>query len=83
MNSNLLTNSSCKVEIENLGVSLPDGDRRLTTRDAASILGVQPHALDVWRCTKRYPLSYYRVGRRIYYRLSDVLNFLEVCRQEG
>lgn len=66
-----------------IGHPLPDGDRRLNTREAASILGVQPHALDVWRCNKRYTLAYYRVGRRIYYRLSDVLQFLESLKCES
>jgi len=65
------------------GVLLPDGDRRLTTEQAALILGVQPNSLALWRCVKRHSLPYYRVGRRVYYRLSDVLAFMETCRREG
>ncbi|MBF6986756.1 helix-turn-helix domain-containing protein [Cupriavidus sp. IK-TO18] len=65
-----------------IGTPLPGGDRRLTTQEAAEILGIKPHALDVWRCTDRYSLPYYRIGRRIYYKLSDVMSFLERCRRE-
>ena len=44
--------------------------------DAAAFLGVTPGTLDVWRCTRRYPLAYVRVGRKIMYRISDLEAFL-------
>lgn len=53
---------------------------------AAKILQVKPHTLTNWRCTKRYPIPYYKIGRRnIRYRVSDLLAFLErnrVCSGE-
>jgi excisionase family DNA binding protein len=49
----------------------------LTTKQVAVILGVSPGSLNVWRATKRYPLSYVKVGRAVRYRESDVRAFLQ------
>ena len=43
---------------------------------AAAYLGIKPHTLAVWACTKRYGLSYVRVGRRVYYRQSTLDGWL-------
>lgn len=43
----------------------------------AEILGVDVKTLAVWRCTKRYPLSWVRVGRNIMYKPDDVQAFIE------
>ena len=55
---------------DRLGVStsLPP----LTPRQAASELGVSPATLAVWRCHKRYPLRYIKVGSKVRYRLTDI-----------
>jgi excisionase family DNA binding protein len=49
----------------------------LTPQEAAAELGVSPGTLSIWRCAKRYPLKYIRVGSRIRYRLRDIEQFLE------
>lgn len=49
----------------------------LTPEQAADYLGVSPGTLGVWRSTKRYPLRYVRVGRRVMYRPEDVEAFVE------
>lgn len=49
----------------------------LTEAQAAELLGIRPQTLSVWRSTKRYPLPYIRVGRRIRYRRSACDAFLE------
>lgn len=46
------------------------------TRQAAQILCVSPHTLDVWRATNRYPLPFVRIGRKIRYRMSDLCTFV-------
>jgi len=38
----------------------------------ADRLGVSTTTLSTWRCTKRYPLSYVKVGRLVRYRLADL-----------
>lgn len=44
---------------------------------AAAILGVDVKTLAVWRCTKRYPLPWVRVGRNVMYKPEDVQAFIE------
>ena len=55
---------------------------RVEPAKAADILGVSKGTLEVWRCTGRYDLPYYKVGRRVFYRLADISSFLESRRQE-
>lgn len=43
---------------------------------AAAYLGVETSTLAVWRCTKRYPLPFIKVGRLVYYRKSALDIFL-------
>ncbi len=44
----------------------------LTPWDVAERLGVSTATLATWRCTKRYPLTYVKVGRLVRYRAADV-----------
>lgn len=50
---------------------------RLPNRAAAAYLGITEHTLDVWRCTKRYPIPYIKVGSRIFYLKADLDRWLE------
>jgi hypothetical protein len=40
------------------------------------MMDVTPATLAVWRCTKRYPLRYIKVGSKVRYRLADIESFL-------
>jgi excisionase family DNA binding protein len=53
-----------------------DDDPLLTTPEAAGLLRTTPQTLEVWRCTKRYPLPYVKVGRNVRYRKSALLAFI-------
>ena len=53
----------------------------LTPRQAATELGVSPGTLAVWRCRKRYPLRYIKVGSKVRYRLTDIEKFLTARTQ--
>lgn len=58
-------------------------DPLFTEQQAAEFLGVKPSSLQVWRSTKRYALSYIKVGRLVRYRQSALQAFLasrEVAR---
>jgi excisionase family DNA binding protein len=44
--------------------------------EVAELLNVSVGTLAVWRCTKRYPLSYVKVGRSVRYRIEDVESFV-------
>jgi hypothetical protein len=48
----------------------------LTETDAAARLGVTPGTLRVWRCTRRYPLAWCKLGRSVRYRASEVERFI-------
>jgi excisionase family DNA binding protein len=51
----------------------------LTPAEVAERLGISTATLATWRCTKRYPLSYVKVGRLVRYRIAD-LDAFEISR---
>jgi excisionase family DNA binding protein len=55
----------------------------LTTAEAAKVLGLSTGTLTIWRCVKRYPLPYVRVGRNIRYRAADLEHFLDSRTMPG
>jgi hypothetical protein len=50
---------------------------RLTPAETAAILGVKVETLSIWRCTKRYALSFVKIGKKVFYRGTDVQKFIE------
>lgn len=57
-------------------------EKLLTPAQTAELLGIKEQTLTVWRCTKRYPLAYVKVGRSVKYRESDVREFIESRLQQ-
>lgn len=55
----------------------------LTPQEVANRLGVSTTTLSTWRCTKRYPLPYVKVGRLVRYRQADIEAFELGRLQEG
>ena len=55
----------------------------LNEAQAAEYIGVRPHTLSVWRCTRRHGIAYIRVGRLIRYRRLDLDRWLEQRREGG
>jgi len=55
----------------------------LDTVEAAAFLGKQPATLVVWRCTKRYPLPYVKIGGAVRYEESDLIAFVESRKVGG
>lgn len=52
-------------------------DARLMSRkQAAAYLGVAPTTLAIWKCTGRYNLPVYKVGRLAKYKKSDLDEFI-------
>lgn len=49
----------------------------LDDEQAADYLGVKASTLAVWRCTDRYPLTYIKIGRKVRYRVKDILRFID------
>jgi hypothetical protein len=53
------------------------------TTQTAERLGVSKGTLEVWRCTRRYPLRYLKIGGKVRYRPADVERFLTLRTHPG
>ena len=53
-----------------------ESERLLSPGQVAKILGISIQTLAIWRCSKRYPLPYIKVGTRVRYRQADVASFV-------
>lgn len=49
----------------------------LDEKEAADFLSIAPGTLSVWRSTGRYSIPFVKVGRRVRYRRSDLIVWLE------
>ena len=58
------------------------GKELLDERAAADVIDVTPGTLSVWRSTGRYALPFLKVGRKVRYRHSDLLAWLEKRTRE-
>jgi len=44
---------------------------------AGAAIGINPSTLSVWRSVGRYRLPFVKVGRKVRYRVGDLLDFLD------
>lgn len=58
------------------------GKHLLDEKEAAAVINVVPGTLSVWRSTGRYALPFVKVGRKVRYRQSDLLAWLEKRTRE-
>lgn len=66
-----------KAEISvQLGYSPQNPPVNVGDEQAAVVLGVKETTLAVWRSTGRYNLPFFKVGRLVKYRISDLAEFL-------
>ena len=62
--------------MESANISWPD--ERLNRKEAAAYIGLDnPNTLAVWASTGRYGLPFIKIGRKVFYRRSDLDAFLE------
>jgi hypothetical protein len=66
--------------IENI---IQAGRDLLDEKAAAELLDTAPGTLSVWRSTGRYALPFLKVGRKVRYRRSDLLAWLETRTHEN
>ena len=52
-------------------------DKQYENAEAAAYIGVSPTTLTTWRSTHRYCIPFYKVGRCVRYRQSDLDAWLE------
>lgn len=50
---------------------------------AAEFLGIKENTLAVWAVNKRYELPFYKVGRLVKYKISDLEIFIEKNKHEN
>lgn len=55
----------------------------LSPREAAAALHTTCGTLAVWRCTRRKPLRFVRMGRKIFYRVQDLEAFISAQLDPG
>lgn len=62
----------------------PSGERLLTEKEAAAMLGLQPSTLRRWRSVGQpgQP-EFIRINRSIRYRLSDLTSYMEALPTSG
>jgi excisionase family DNA binding protein len=56
-------------------------DKLLTRKEASKFLGVKENTLAVWATNKRYNLPFYKVGRLVKYKISDLEKFINFNKQ--
>jgi excisionase family DNA binding protein len=66
-----------RFDIHYSGASMTTISNLLSPNEVAERLGVTRGTLAVWRCKKRYPLRFVKIGSKIQYRAEDVQRFIE------
>lgn len=66
-----------------MSVTLSDPDKLLSSEETAEFLGTTVGTLATWRSTKRYDLRWVKIGRKVRYRMSDVIQWIESRTQDG
>lgn len=56
-------------------------DKLLSRKEASEFLGCKENTLAVWAINQRYNLPFYKVGRLVKYKLSDLENFIDKNQQ--
>lgn len=56
-------------------------DKLLSRKEASEFLGCKENTLAVWATNQRYDLPFYKVGRLVKYKLSDLENFIDKNQQ--
>lgn len=54
----------------------------LTDTEAATVLKQERHTLTNWRCTGRHVIPFTKIGRAVYYRVPDLVDFIIKRTQE-
>ncbi|BAK76670.1 DNA binding domain, excisionase family [Pseudogulbenkiania sp. NH8B] len=58
-------------------------NERFNTLEAARYLGVSASTLCSWRCTKLRAIKFYKIGSKVFYKKSDLDEFIAANSVEG
>lgn len=50
---------------------------RIDAKQAAKLIGVSSATLATWRCTKKEQIPYYKIGKKVFYKIEHVLSWIE------
>jgi hypothetical protein len=56
---------------------MPLPEELLTPEQAAKQLHIEPQTLAVWRCHRRYPLAYVKIGGKVLYPQKAIDRFIQ------
>lgn len=59
-----------------------NSEKLITPTEAANLLGVKEGTLSVWRSTGRYEIPYVKIGRKVKYRYSDLISYIQSRRYQ-
>ncbi len=76
MEQKVIRDNIRQVLAERLGVPTSELSSSLKQKQSAVALDVTPGTMDVWTCTGRYYLPYYKVGREKVYLTEDLIDFV-------
>lgn len=48
----------------------------LSTKEAAKLIGAEESTLRTWRCTKKENIPFHKIGKKVLYSKSDLLEWL-------
>ncbi len=63
--------------LENYPQPTTEPDTPLTEKQAATLIGVQPNTLSIWRSKSQGGPDYFLAGRNVRYRRQDVDSYIE------
>jgi len=52
-------------------------DDLIPATEAARQLHIKVNTLAIWRCKRRYPLAYIKIGLRVFYRQGEIDRFIQ------
>jgi len=58
-------------------------EKLLTRKEASTFLDLKENTLAVWATNKRYNLPFYKIGRLVKYKISDLENFITENKKGG
>jgi hypothetical protein len=59
---------------------IPFDQDRMNCQESADYLGTKKGTLATWRSTGRHNLPYYRIGQEVFYRKSELDEFINTMR---
>ena len=60
-----------------MNIIFNEQSQMMTRKQASEYLGIKEQTLACWSSNNRYGLPYYKIGRKVKYKLEDLQNFIQ------